>query len=75
MTERFSEDICGGGRQLRDLLLTEKRSCEPPSKMWVASEIITRCSLGARTFERQISFLMRLVWPKAGNVKYQEIVV
>lgn len=52
----------------------DKRSCDPLSKMWVASETITHCSLGAGTFERQISLLMRLVQPKAENIKYQAIV-
>lgn len=36
-------------------------------------ETITRCSLGATAFKRQISCLMYFIWPRAGNMKYQEI--
>lgn len=43
------------------------------SKMWVASETSPHCSLGATASKRQVAFLTRLVWTKAGNIKHQEI--
>lgn len=62
--QRFSEDVCSGVQQWQDWLVTETCSCDCPR---------CGCSLRATAFKRQISCQMYFVWPRAWNIKYQEI--